>query len=61
MQGHPVQIVFGFSPSKNDYGLMIYNKNRLIKAYEHVGCQKSSTVRTLNTVRVLYECTCVLT
>ena len=33
-------ITFGFSQT-TDYGVMIYNKNRLIKAYEHVGCQKS--------------------
>lgn len=38
-------MTFGFnSQSIDDYGVMIYNKNRLIKAYEHVGCQKSNVI-----------------
>ena len=39
----PIVITFGFNSKPNDdYGVMIYNKNRLIKAFEHLGCQKSS-------------------
>ena len=34
------QIIFGFSPSRDEYGMMMYHRNRLIKAFERVGCQK---------------------
>ncbi|XP_013400418.1 MORC family CW-type zinc finger protein 3 isoform X2 [Lingula anatina] len=37
-----MKIIFGFSPQKQDYGIMLYHKNRLIKAYEKVGCQKQN-------------------
>ncbi|KAF5903094.1 MORC family CW-type zinc finger protein 3, partial [Clarias magur] len=34
-------ITFGYNTkSKEHYGIMMYNKNRLIKAYEHVACQR---------------------
>lgn len=45
----PLVITFGFNPSRgranksNDYGVMMYHKNRLIKAYEKVGYQKQAT------------------
>ena len=33
-------MTFGLSPKRKDlYGMMMYHKNRLIKAYEKVGCQ----------------------
>lgn len=35
-----VKITFGFTSPKQDYGILMYNKNRLIKAYEKVGVQK---------------------
>ncbi|XP_064628508.1 MORC family CW-type zinc finger protein 3-like [Lineus longissimus] len=38
----PVKVTFGFNDHENDYGVMLYNKNRLIKAYERVGYQKQS-------------------
>eukprot|EP00105_Crassostrea_gigas_P037770 XP_019921918.1 PREDICTED: phosphatidylinositol-binding clathrin assembly protein isoform X17 [Crassostrea gigas] len=40
----PVGIKFGFTSSKNpeDYGLMLYHKNRLIRAYDKVGYQRQS-------------------
>ncbi|XP_046363839.2 MORC family CW-type zinc finger protein 3-like [Haliotis rufescens] len=42
--GRPLKIVFGFTCSKDarseNYGLMMYHKNRLIKAYEKVGYQR---------------------
>ncbi|XP_056007396.1 uncharacterized protein LOC125665437 isoform X2 [Ostrea edulis] len=40
----PVNIKFGFISSKNpeDYGLMLYHNNRLIRAYEKVGYQKQA-------------------
>ncbi|KAL6485055.1 hypothetical protein MHYP_G00071000 [Metynnis hypsauchen] len=35
-----VTITFGYNTkSKEQYGIMMYHKNRLIKAYERVGCQ----------------------
>ena len=39
IQNRPVKIIFGFGPTQ-DYGIMMYHRNRLIKAYEKVGCQK---------------------
>ena len=39
-QAKPVKIILGFSTSNEDFGMMLYNKNRLIKAYERVGYQK---------------------
>ncbi len=38
--GQAVKITFGFGNSTTEYGIMMYNKNRLIKAYEKIGCQK---------------------
>uniref|UniRef100_K1R717 MORC family CW-type zinc finger protein 3 n=1 Tax=Magallana gigas TaxID=29159 RepID=K1R717_MAGGI len=40
----PVGIKFGFTSSKNpeDYGLMLYHKNRLIRAYDKVGYQRQA-------------------
>ncbi|XP_059150149.1 MORC family CW-type zinc finger protein 3-like [Physella acuta] len=40
--GSPVKITFGFSCEENteDYGMLLYHRNRLIKAYERVGCQR---------------------
>ncbi|XP_059507418.1 MORC family CW-type zinc finger protein 3-like isoform X3 [Stegostoma tigrinum] len=41
-----VKITFGFNcKNKEQYGIMMYNKNRLIKSYEKVGCQIKSTSR----------------
>ncbi|CAL1546177.1 unnamed protein product [Lymnaea stagnalis] len=37
----PIKIIFGFNCDMlNDYGMMLYHNNRLIKAYEKVGYQK---------------------
>ena len=35
----PVKITFGYGPTE-DCGIMLYHRNRLIKAYEKVGFQK---------------------
>ncbi|EOB08564.1 MORC family CW-type zinc finger protein 4, partial [Anas platyrhynchos] len=36
-----VKITFGFNcKNKNHYGIMMYHKNRLIRSYKKVGCQK---------------------
>ncbi|XP_060732014.1 MORC family CW-type zinc finger protein 3-like isoform X1 [Tachysurus vachellii] len=36
-----IKITFGYNKkSMENYGLMMYNKNRLIKAYVHVACQR---------------------
>ncbi|XP_030199226.1 MORC family CW-type zinc finger protein 3 isoform X4 [Gadus morhua] len=38
-----IPIIFGYNTkSKEHYGLMMYHKNRLIKAYHRVGCQKDA-------------------
>ncbi|XP_056014445.1 MORC family CW-type zinc finger protein 3-like isoform X3 [Ostrea edulis] len=44
LNNKPVVIKFGFTSSKNpeDYGVMLYHKNRLIRAYEKVGYQKQA-------------------
>lgn len=40
-QSERVKITFGFNcKNKNHYGIMMYHKNRLIRSYEKVGCQK---------------------
>lgn len=39
-QNERVKITFGFNgKNKEHYGIMMYHQNRLIKAYEKVGCQ----------------------
>ncbi|CAL8390336.1 unnamed protein product [Gadus morhua 'NCC'] len=39
-----IPITFGYNTkSKEHYGLMMYHKNRLIKAYHRVGCQKDAS------------------
>lgn len=39
-QNDKVNVTFGMNPEKKGhYGIMLYHKNRLIKAYEKVGCQ----------------------
>lgn len=39
-QNKRVPIIFGYNTkSKDQYGVMMYHKNRLIKPYERVGCQ----------------------
>ena len=42
VQKKPVKIVFGFTSNteQESHGLMMYYKNRLIKAFEKVGVQK---------------------
>nr|XP_022292536.1 MORC family CW-type zinc finger protein 3-like isoform X1 [Crassostrea virginica] len=42
LNGIAVPIKFGFTSSKHpeDYGMMLYHKNRLIRAYDKVGYQK---------------------
>ncbi|KAK3718972.1 hypothetical protein RRG08_057132 [Elysia crispata] len=41
----PIRITFGFTfedEKTENYGMMLYHRNRLIKAFERVGCQKQS-------------------
>ncbi|XP_041353978.1 MORC family CW-type zinc finger protein 3-like isoform X2 [Gigantopelta aegis] len=53
----PIKIVFGFACNKkansDDYGLMLYHRNRLIKAYEKVGYQKQPNDLGLGVVGVV--------
>ncbi|XP_030595209.1 MORC family CW-type zinc finger protein 3 [Archocentrus centrarchus] len=53
-----VKVTFGINPKNKDhYGIMMYHKNRLIKAYEKVGCQlKTSGQRAGIGVIGVIEC-----
>ncbi|XP_069027513.1 MORC family CW-type zinc finger protein 3 [Embiotoca jacksoni] len=53
-----VKVTFGLNPKNKDhYGIMMYHKNRLIKAYEKVGCQlKASGQRAGLGVIGIIEC-----
>ncbi|XP_072251711.1 MORC family CW-type zinc finger protein 3 [Leuresthes tenuis] len=53
-----VKVTFGLNPKNKDhYGIMMYHKNRLIKAYEKVGCQlKTSGQRVGIGVIGIIEC-----
>ncbi|XP_067374151.1 MORC family CW-type zinc finger protein 3 [Channa argus] len=53
-----VKVTFGLNPKNKDhYGIMMYHKNRLIKAYEKVGCQlKASGQRAGVGVIGIIEC-----
>ena len=50
----PVKIIFGFTKSTMDYGVMLYYRNRLIKAYEKVGCQKQVSVNQEVLVEIIF-------
>lgn len=51
-----VPIIFGYNPkSKDQYGIMMYHKNRLIKAYERVGCQLKANNKGVRVIGVI-EC-----
>ncbi|KAL5010789.1 hypothetical protein ScPMuIL_013094 [Solemya velum] len=51
----PVAITFGFTASNHseEYGVMFYHKNRLIKAYEKVGYQKQTNDMGVGVVGVV--------
>ncbi|XP_043982856.1 MORC family CW-type zinc finger protein 3 isoform X2 [Gambusia affinis] len=53
-----VKVTFGVNPKKKEhYGIMMYHRNRLIKAYEKVGCQlKASGQRVGIGVIGIIEC-----
>ncbi|XP_029459345.1 MORC family CW-type zinc finger protein 3 isoform X2 [Rhinatrema bivittatum] len=51
-----VKITFGYNcRNKEHYGIMMYHKNRLIKAYERVGCQLKANNMGVGVVGVI-EC-----
>ncbi|XP_026151963.1 MORC family CW-type zinc finger protein 3-like isoform X2 [Mastacembelus armatus] len=52
----PVPITFGYNTkSKQQYGVMMYHKNRLIKAYERVGCQLKANYHGVGVIGII-EC-----
>lgn len=52
----PVKITFGYNcRNKEHYGIMMYHKNRLIKAYMRVGCQLRANNMGVGVVGVI-EC-----
>ncbi|XP_051006240.1 MORC family CW-type zinc finger protein 3 [Acomys russatus] len=51
-----VRITFGFNcRNKDHYGIMMYHRNRLIKAYEKVGCQLKANNTGVGVVGII-EC-----
>ncbi|XP_030622874.1 MORC family CW-type zinc finger protein 3-like [Chanos chanos] len=51
-----IPITFGFNTkNKQHYGLMMYNNNRLIKAYKRVGCQLKANNQGVGVIGVI-EC-----
>ncbi|XP_023271747.1 MORC family CW-type zinc finger protein 3 [Seriola lalandi dorsalis] len=51
-----VPIIFGYNTkSKDHYGIMMYHKNRLIKAYERVGCQLKANFQGVGVIGII-EC-----
>ncbi|XP_008399230.1 MORC family CW-type zinc finger protein 3a isoform X2 [Poecilia reticulata] len=51
-----IPIIFGYNTkSKDQYGIMMYHKNRLIKAYERVGCQLKANIKGVGVIGVI-EC-----
>ncbi|XP_043927483.1 MORC family CW-type zinc finger protein 3 [Protopterus annectens] len=51
-----IRITFGFNwKNKEHYGIMLYHKNRLIKAYEKVGCQLKANNMGVGVIGVI-EC-----
>ncbi|XP_028837539.1 MORC family CW-type zinc finger protein 3b isoform X2 [Denticeps clupeoides] len=56
IQSKRVWITFGFNTkNKEHYGIMMYHKNRLIKAYERVGCQRKAEKKGVGVIGVI-EC-----
>ncbi|XP_075567462.1 MORC family CW-type zinc finger protein 3 [Pelecanus crispus] len=56
LNAKPVRITFGFNcRNKDHYGIMMYHKNRLIKAYERVGCQLKANNMGVGVVGII-EC-----
>ncbi|XP_068186289.1 MORC family CW-type zinc finger protein 3a isoform X2 [Antennarius striatus] len=51
-----IPIIFGYNTkSKDQYGIMMYHKNRLIKAYERAGCQLKANNKGVGVIGVI-EC-----
>ncbi|XP_029690866.1 MORC family CW-type zinc finger protein 3a isoform X2 [Takifugu rubripes] len=51
-----IPITFGYNTkSKDQYGVMMYHKNRLIKAYTRVGCQLKANTEGVGVIGVI-EC-----
>nr|XP_033473928.1 MORC family CW-type zinc finger protein 3a [Epinephelus lanceolatus] len=51
-----IPITFGYNTkSKDQYGIMMYHKNRLIKPYERVGCQLKANNKGVGVIGVI-EC-----
>nr|XP_023697729.1 MORC family CW-type zinc finger protein 3-like isoform X1 [Paramormyrops kingsleyae] len=51
-----IPITFGYNiKNKDEYGMMMYRNNRLIKAFERVGCQRKGGFRGVGVIGVI-EC-----
>ncbi|WAR07687.1 MORC3-like protein [Mya arenaria] len=55
LRDKPIKLIFGFTNNKepDSYGLMMYHKNRLIRAYEKVGCQKQANTHGVGVLGVV--------
>ncbi|KAM9486517.1 MORC family CW-type zinc finger protein 3-like isoform 2-T2 [Clarias gariepinus] len=52
----PIKITFGYSTKSGEpYGIMMYHKNRLIRAYDRVGCQRRINSTGVGVIGVI-EC-----
>ncbi|KAL6100931.1 morc3 [Pungitius sinensis] len=50
----PIPITFGYNTkSKDQYGIMMYYKNRLIRAYERIGCQLKANNKGVGVIGVI--------
>ncbi|XP_061092202.1 MORC family CW-type zinc finger protein 3-like isoform X1 [Conger conger] len=51
-----INITFGYNTrNKENCGVMMYYKNRLIRAYERVGCQRKATPKAMGVIGII-EC-----
>ncbi|XP_061697789.1 MORC family CW-type zinc finger protein 3a isoform X2 [Syngnathoides biaculeatus] len=51
-----IPIIFGYNTKSRDhYGIMMYHKNRLIKAYDRIGCQLKPNSKGVGVIGVI-EC-----
>ncbi|KAM3607367.1 uncharacterized protein V6R79_006353 [Siganus canaliculatus] len=56
LQKKKIPITFGYNTkSKEQYGVMMYHKNRLIKAYERLGCQLKANNKGVGVIGII-EC-----
>lgn len=59
-QTKAIPITFGYNTkTKEHYGIMMYHKNRLIKAYERVPCQRKVRITQFIEISSLSVIICI--